>query len=170
MTPGRAIPAVLEGLRGEAGFANAAAYALLWRHAAGFLLGRSARPPVPPADWVVDTAVDCSCELCAKLRSFCADPDRRVERFSVRKELRRHLHGIIDRHGLDMSHETERRGSPYTLVCTKNRASHERRLEEYAEDIARMRSLLESAPGGEPGRTCLTSVARLQRAVAEGTV
>ena len=55
----------------------------------------------------------------------------------------------IDQHRLDMFHVTERRGRPFTLVCTKNRASHERRLKEYAKDLEWMRSLAERPPGGE---------------------
>ena len=63
--------------------------------------------------------------------------------------LRKHLHRIIDHHRLDLHHVTERRGSPHTLVCTKNRASHERRFDDYAEDLRRMDSLLNSAPDRE---------------------
>ena len=105
------------------------------------------------------------CELCAKLRAFCEDPVARVERFPVRQERRWHLHGVIDQNGLDMYHVTERRGRPYTLVCTKNRASHERRLAEYAEDVAWMRSLAESGPGGESVNAFRALSARLQRAI-----
>jgi hypothetical protein len=43
----------------------------------------------------------------------------------VRKERRQHLHQIIDRHGCDLTHITDRRGSPQTLVCTKTTASYE---------------------------------------------
>ncbi|MDE2762926.1 MAG: 2OG-Fe(II) oxygenase [Gemmatimonadota bacterium] len=138
--------------------------------AADFLLERSSAVPVEPADWIVPAAADisCDCELCARLRAFCGDPVERVERFRVRKDLRRHLHQVIDRHRLDMHHVTERSGRPYTLVCTKNRAGHERRLEEYAEDLRRMSSLLTSIPegerrGGGPGRAEM-----LERALAAG--
>ncbi|MCY3840616.1 MAG: hypothetical protein OXH09_18535 [Gammaproteobacteria bacterium] len=124
LTPDRAVPVVLEGLRGEAGLAETSAFAMLWRHAADFLLARSATPPEAPRDWVIATGISCSCEHCAKLRSFCADPVARVARFPLRQALRKHLHRIIDEHRLDMSHETERRGRPFTLVCTKNRATH----------------------------------------------
>lgn len=105
------------------------------------------------------------CELCAKLRTFCEDPVARVERFPVRQELRWHLHGVIDQNCLDMYDVTERRGRPYTLVCTKNRASHERRLAGYAEDVAWTRSLAESGPGGESVNAFRALSARLQRAI-----
>jgi hypothetical protein len=68
-----------------------------------------------------------------------------VLRLPLRKELRRHLHQLINSHGLDLLHETERKGRPFTLVCTKTRAGHERRLAQYAEDITHMRRLVEAA-------------------------
>lgn len=166
VTPDRMVPEVLAQLRGETRFVESAAYAKLWRHAVAVLLARSATPPMEPQDWVVESDIAAShCELCAKLRAFCEDPIARVERFPIRQELRRHLHGVIDQHGLDMFHVTERRGRPYTLVCTKNRASHERRLAEYAEDVAWMRSLAESGPGGKSVSAFRAQSARLQRAV-----
>ena len=164
LTPDRAVPVVLEGLRGEAGLPETSAFATLWRHAADFLLARSATPPEAPKDWVVATDILCSCEHCARLRSFCADPVARVARFPLRQELRKHLHRIIDEHRLDMSHETERRGRPFTLVCTKNRATHKRRLAEYAEDIARMSSLMASAPFGQQAELCRAQMAALRDA------
>jgi hypothetical protein len=76
-----------------------------------------------------------------------------VLRLPLRKELRRHLHGIIDGNGLDLLHETERKGRPYTLVCTKTRAGHQRRLAQYAEDITHMRLLVETAERAHVGNT-----------------
>ena len=81
----------------------------------------------------------------------CRDPENQVGRFSVRKDRRKHLHRTIDGYELDIDHVTERRGSPYTLVCTKNRDGHRRRLREYAEDLRWMDSLLECAPEGPAG-------------------
>ena len=168
VTPERAIPVVLNGLRHEDGLAETGSYAALWRHAAESLLGRSATSPAPPADWTIPADIDCPCELCDKLRTFCADPVAQVERFPVRAELRRHLHGTIDEHRLDMFHETERRGRPYTLVCTKNHASHKRRLAQYAEDVSCMSSLLTSMPGGRWANTSASHAARLRTATSVG--
>ena len=41
-----------------------------------------------------------------------------------------------------MTHVTERKGRPYTLVCTKTRATYERALRRYRDDLADMRRLL----------------------------
>lgn len=168
-TPDRALPAALHDLHRESGFADSAAYATLWRHAARALLERSATPPEEPRHWKIACAIDCDCELCADLRAFCEDPAAQVARFPLRKELRAHLHRIVDRHGLDMDHETERRGRPFTLVCTKNRASHRRRLAEYSLDIAWMRRLASAAPGGAGEAGCAPETARLREAVAQST-
>ncbi len=166
MPPDRVIPEALAELGTEIGFAATTAYAALWSSATNALLGRSATPPAEPADWRIGCNIDCDCEHCAKLRAFCADPVARTERFPLRQELRRHLHGVIDANRLDMLHETERRGRPYTLVCTKNRASYERRLVEYAEDVRWMRSLADSAPDGDRSRKRQVQLARLRRTVA----
>jgi hypothetical protein len=60
------------------------------------------------------------------------------------------LHQQIDRHRLDMTHVTERTGSPQTLVCSKTRARYERRCRQYSEDLASMavlRPLIGKADG-----------------------
>ncbi len=163
--PDRALPAALRELSGEEGLANGIAFATLWRHATDFLLSRSAEPPEEPRDWAITADIACTCEHCRRLKAFCRDPDAKVARFPLRKDLRAHLHQTIDRHGIDLDHVTERRGRPYTLVCTKNRASHKRRLAEYAKDVTSMRSLIRSAPGGEQSAICAPDLARLHAAV-----
>ena len=166
VTPDRTLPAALHALHAETGLADAAAFASLWRHAVDFLLARSATPPETPKTWKIAAPVKCRCEHCAKLRAFCKDPAAKTARFPLREELRDHLQEIIERHRLDIEHVTERRGSPYTLVCTKTRSSHERRLAEYAEDVTNMRALADSAPGGKQARRCATDLERLREAIA----
>ena len=163
--PCRALPAALEEMCSEPGLAGTAAFATLWRHAARALLARSATPPKEPGHWRMTCDVTCGCESCARLRTFCVDPAARVARFPLRRELRRHLHRQIDAHGLDIDHETERRGRPFTLVCTKNRRSHERRLAEYGDDVVWMRWLTDAGPGGSPAFDCAQEMAELQAAV-----
>ena len=166
VTPDRMLPAALALMHKQGAVADTAAYGVLWRQAADFLLERSSTVPVEPTDWAIAADMVCACEFCTRLRAFCEDPVKRLERFKVRKDLRKHLHQIIDRHRLDLHHETERRGSPYTLVCTKNRASNERRLDEYWEDLRRMDSLLNCAPDREMRGTPEGRVVRLARALS----
>ena len=63
---------------------------------------------------------------------------------------------------LDIDTKTEEKGRPYTLVCTKNRASYRRRLVEYAEDVDRMDGLAKAAADGASA----TETARLRQAIA----
>ena len=151
VTPGRMLPAALEGMHEDEELAGSAVYARLWRQAADFLLARSSSPPSEPSDWTIAADIPCDCEDCASLRGFCRDPAKRVERFSVRKDRRKHLHRVIDGYRLDVDHVTERSGSPYTLVCTKNRSGFRRRLREYAEDVRWMDSLRDCVPVRELG-------------------
>ncbi len=61
-----------------------------------------------------------------ELERFARDPVQREFRIRAKKEIREVIHKMIDQLGLDMTHVTERKGSLYTLVCTKTRATLER--------------------------------------------
>ena len=166
-TPDRAVPQALSELAAHhwAGGAAPAGFGTLWRHAAHCLLARSEEPPKAPRDWVLEAdAISCSCPSCRRLRAFCADPVETTLRLPLRKELRRHVHGIIDRHGLDMLHETERVGRPYTLICTKTRGAYERRCSQYAADISHMR-LLATAARSAPDAAHQGELSRLRAAM-----
>ena len=111
-----------------------------------FLLQRSETPPEPPSNWRLDVKLSCSCPDCRELQAFALDPVERVHRFRVKKERRQHLHNTIDKHRLDMTHLTERVGSPQTLVCSKDRRTFDRRMKQYGHEIAAMRALVGLAP------------------------
>jgi hypothetical protein len=113
----------------------------LWQHCVDFLIARSGNPPTAPTDWRQNIQLSCSCVDCRELQAFVLDPVAQVHRFRVRQDRRQHLHGMIDRHGLDMTHVTERKGSPQTLVCTKDRRSYRRRCEQYRQDIDALATL-----------------------------
>ena len=118
-----------------------AASARLWEHCVEFLLKRSEFPPEAPKDWRQSVKLSCTCADCRELQKFALDPVEQTHRFRVRKDRRQHLHGMIDRNGLDMTHVTERVGSPQTLVCTKDRRSYKRRCDEYRKEIAALAEL-----------------------------
>lgn len=120
---------------------------LLWTSMAEFLLGRSEFPPQPPSDWRQEFKTSCNCSLCRELQAFALDPIERVHRFRVKKELRQHIHRAIDSRGLEMTHVTERTGSPQTLVCTKDRRIFDRRMREYQSEVSAMRTLVSLAHG-----------------------
>ena len=116
----------------------------LWGQCAAFYLQRSATPPPAPRDWAQPVAIEGSRgnPLLRELETFARDPHARERRFPAATPQRSLLHQAIDRAGLDMTHVTERKGRPYTLVCTKTRATHQRALRRYKRDLADMRRLL----------------------------
>jgi hypothetical protein len=80
------------------------------------------------------------------LAGFLNKANESVHRFSVRKDRRQHLHQIIERHKCDLTHVTERRGSPYTLICTKTTASYDaacRIHERDKQNLKRLKTLEE---------------------------
>jgi hypothetical protein len=88
-------------------------------------------------------------------------------RFRARKELRQQIHRIIDSRQLDMTHVTERRGSPYTLVCKKTRGPYERACRQYNKDVGSMQRLLRlpsaNSPANAPYTTQLAAALRASR-------
>ena len=168
--PDRALPQALAELA-HLGGSNAAAaepagFVTLWRHAASCLLARSATPPEQPVDWVIKAEVRCDCPNCARLGAFCADPEATTVRFSMRQDRRLHVESNINYLKLDIDCETERTGSPHTLVCTKNRATFERRCAQYAEDLAHMRLVVAAAPRSETDAVGAANLPQLHAAIA----
>ncbi len=143
--PGQVIVPALTLLqeRERKGFVSDAAAGRLWVHAAEFLLARSEQPPGPPTDWNLKATLSCRCEDCRDLQKFANNPELKVGRFRVRKDRRQHLHQRIEHHGLDMTHVTDRKGSPQTLVCTKTRRTFQRQCAQHRADCASMNALLE---------------------------
>jgi hypothetical protein len=125
--------------------------AQLWRHCAGYFLARSEHPPAPPLDWAQPVKIGCNCADCRELQAFIRDPVQQEYRFRVRQDRRQHLHQQIDRARLDMTHVTERKGSPQTLVCTKTRATYQRACKRYQSDLALFRRLESLTVSSQPG-------------------
>ena len=83
----------------------------------------------------------------------------------MRQDLRLHVESAIKTGRLDIDCRTERRGSPHTLICTKNRASYKRRCAQYADDVAHMRLLAEAAPRSEADSVGAGDLRRLHMAI-----
>ena len=123
-------------------------FEILWQRSAEYLLKRSEHPPTKPQDWKQKVTLKCRCADCRALIAFAINPDKKVDRFPMRKDRRLHIHQQIDGHDLDMTHKTERTGSPYTLVCKKTRKHFNRRKKQYRVDIDNMKHLLKHLPRG----------------------
>lgn len=152
--PDALLVTVLESLRRTHGASvtNDKSLLRLWQHTVDFLLARSRVPPQSPTDWAQGADLDCSCKDCKELKEFAADPLEKTHRFRIRTDLRQHLHRTIEQHDLDMTHKTERRGSPYTLVCTKTRRHHQKRVKQYENDVRCLKTLVDLL-GKRPGKS-----------------
>ena len=101
----------------------------------GHLRVRIAQPLEAPRDWQRTSALACSCRDCTELGRFLTDAERRVWSFKAAEARRGHVSGTVARARCDLDLTTEKRGSPYTLVCTKNQASYDRRVKQRKQDL-----------------------------------
>jgi predicted 2-oxoglutarate/Fe(II)-dependent dioxygenase YbiX len=97
---------------------------------------RIAEPLEPPADWRRSAELRCRCQHCKDLGCFLASPTESVWRLKAVQEERSHVEGAIQWAHCDLDCTTDKRGRPYTLVCTKNQASYERRVGQREQDLA----------------------------------
>ena len=134
------VPAVL-GLTGPAAHQDVAAIQRLRTAALEHLRARIAEPLEPPRDWARASAIACPCAHCRELSRFLADPDRQSWIFKAPETGRRHVEESIRRSGCDLDLATDRRGRPYSLVCTKNQASYDRRAQQRQQDLAHLARL-----------------------------
>jgi predicted 2-oxoglutarate/Fe(II)-dependent dioxygenase YbiX len=105
---------------------HALGLAAIQRSCISLLQRHLAAPARVAGDWSIAAPQVCDCKLCATLAEFLTARDRTRLEWRLAKERRRHVHTIIDSHGLPVRHETLRSGSPYTLVLTKTQALFER--------------------------------------------
>lgn len=97
----------------------------LHRHVMASLEGALSAPPRSPDDWSIEPHDRCGCALCEELSAFLRAPARVEHRWPLATDRRAHVHGAIDGQKLPVSHVTERRGRPYTLVLKKQKALFE---------------------------------------------
>jgi hypothetical protein len=102
---------------------------------------RIAEPLKPPGDWRRPSAIACTCTYCRELSRFLDNPAQPAWRLKAAEAQRCHVEGSIRHNRCDLDAITERRGRPYTLVCTKNQASHERRVQQRRHDLEHLARL-----------------------------
>lgn len=107
----------------------------LQRAVVSFLEARSGQPLEAPRDWTREAKLSCRCEDCAALATFLADAKVPQWRLRAALERRKHVERQIRHDGCDLDGTTERRGSPHTLVCTKNQRTYEQRCAQRATDL-----------------------------------
>ena len=105
------------------------------------LRARIAESLEPPRDWTRSSTLACRCPHCSELSRFLADPDRKTWTFKAAQAARAHVEDSIRRGACDLDRVTDQHGRPYSLICTKNQASYERRMQQRKkdlEDVARL--------------------------------
>jgi predicted 2-oxoglutarate/Fe(II)-dependent dioxygenase YbiX len=96
---------------------------------------RIAEPLEAPKDWRRNSQLPCSCPDCRDLTRFLDDPAQKTWTLKAAEARRGHVETMIRQAGSDLDVATDRKGRPYTLVCTKNQASYERRVKQRQRDL-----------------------------------
>ncbi len=98
------------------------------------LQSRLAEPLAPQADWSRGFKIKCSCANCSELKHYLKNPGQAQWRFKAVEAHRSHIEHMINLNRCDVDYVTEKKSRPYTLVCTKNRASYQRRVKQSHRD------------------------------------
>ncbi|KAG5952530.1 hypothetical protein E4U53_000663 [Claviceps sorghi] len=97
--------------------------------------GYIGRQPGRNKNLVRARATSCSCQDCNSLNAFLASSTEEVGYFAVNKQRRMHLHRQLDSGRVDCTHETERSGTPQTLVVTKTFWNIEKQRLDWAQRL-----------------------------------
>ena len=128
-------------LNATGGETEAPAVKVLREAALVHLEARIALPLEPPPDWMRTGSIACQCAHCRALSRFLAAPDEPVWQFKANEGDRQHVAHSIQRAQCDLDLATNKRGRPYTLVCTKNQASFQRRVRQREQDLGQREQL-----------------------------
>ena len=102
---------------------------------------RIALPLEAPRDWTRANPLKCTCADCRALGAFLVAPDQQQWRLKAAQDRRTHVEQNVRSAACDLDLTTERRGSPHTLVATKNEASYRRRAEQRRQDLEHVSAL-----------------------------
>ncbi len=101
------------------------------------LRARMSLPLTPPPDATRSAnGMSCSCRDCASFRAFLAHPTERVWSLKAAKASRALVQSHIQAARCDVDCRTDSRGNPHTLICTKNQASYDARVEQREADTS----------------------------------
>jgi hypothetical protein len=131
------VPAVCD-LIGSAAAKESAAVQRLRAACLDHLRTRIAEPLAPPADWRRPNKLACKCAQCNELSGFLADPERKTWTLKAAEHARAHVADTIRKADCDLDVTTDRRGRPYSLVCTKNQASYDRGVKQRNDDLVNL--------------------------------
>jgi hypothetical protein len=133
------VPALKRLLRVKA--KRGPAFDVLLRAGIAHLERRISEPQQAPRDWTRPNEIRCSCQHCAELGRFLVDPATEQWTLRAAQQTRTHVESEIRNARADLDCETIRRGSPHSLVCTKNEASYRRRIAQRKQDLLDLSTL-----------------------------
>ncbi|MEO2016980.1 MAG: 2OG-Fe(II) oxygenase [Fuerstiella sp.] len=96
---------------------------------------RTADKPQPPVDFRRDNQFPCDCADCRSVKKFLVNADESSLKLPLAKQRRQHLHNMIDRNSIDLTHVTQRTGRPFTLVLRKTKTSYKKAFEIFERDL-----------------------------------
>jgi predicted 2-oxoglutarate/Fe(II)-dependent dioxygenase YbiX len=102
---------------------------------------RIAQPLEAPRDWARTNQLKCTCGDCRGLGAFLVAAAQKEWRLKAVQDRRSHVEQSVRSAACDLDLTTERRGSPHTLVATKNQASYERRARQRRQDLENVSAL-----------------------------
>src|SRR6266478_7610291 len=102
---------------------------------------RIALPLQAPRDWTRTNLLKCTCGECRALGAFLVALDQKQWHLKAVQDRRTHVEQSARSAACDLDLTTERRGSPHTLVATKNQASYERRAKQRRRDLEHVSAL-----------------------------
>ncbi len=102
---------------------------------------RIAQDLTAPTNWRRDSQLNCTCKDCTELRLFLDDPNEATWRFKAAEDRRGHITQTIQKNHCDVDQKTEKLSRPYSLICTKNQASYQRRVEQRQKDLTLLADL-----------------------------
>jgi hypothetical protein len=105
------------------------------------LHARAAETLEAPRDWRRANSLGCQCPHCLALSQYLAHPAQKEWVLRAAAAQRAHVESTIKAAGCDLDMTTVRRGSPHSLVCTKNQASYERRVKQRENDLVDIQRL-----------------------------
>ena len=114
----------------------------LWEYVARYLLKRSEYFPKEPEDWAIPEKLESSDPLIQELKAFARDTEARQHRFRVKQEYRNEIMSVVNQYKMDIDCTEEKKGSPHTLICDKNRNTYKAACQQYMNDIQSMKGLI----------------------------
>lgn len=105
------------------------------------LRARIAEPLQPPPDWTRGGVTTCQCADCRALNTFMAAPDQKSWTFRAPEAKRSHIEDVVRRNDCELDLDTDTRGRPYTLICTKNQKNYDERVRQRKDDLENLARL-----------------------------